>query len=107
MENVLLINGKYFCLYATAALLISSAPMHESTLLPSRNHLTAKGQTLKKKYSWEQLPSNPYYDYTGMYSEDIQNYIVVQNFASSLLENIQDLDPAIAKKVNETFWNLI
>lgn len=105
MENILLMNGKYF-LSATAALLISTAPLNESSLLPSKNYSIEEGGTLKK-YPWEQLADNPYYDYTGKHSEDIHNLIVIHNFASTLLENIQDLDPEIAKQVSKNFWNLI
>ena len=106
MQNDLLINGKYFVLSATAALLISSAPVSERTLMPSRNCAIDHGETLKK-YPWEQLAANPYYDFTGIHSEDIQHLMAVEKFASALLEKMQDLDPAIANKINENFWNLI
>jgi hypothetical protein len=42
-----------------------------------------------------------------MHSEDIQNLMTIEKFASTLLENMQDLDPVIANKVNENFWNLV
>lgn len=106
MENDLLISGKYFILSATAALLMSSAPVSDRTLMPSNNCAIDHVETVKK-YPWEQLTANPYYDFTGTHSEDIQNMITVEKFASTLLENMQDLDPLIANKVNEEFWNLI
>lgn len=91
---------------ATAALLIY-APVFEPTLLPSKNYLPEQ-KSDAREISWNPWPQNPYYDNAKNYSsEDLKNLMIIQEFASTLVANLQELDPEISRKVNEDFWNLV
>lgn len=83
------------------------APSFAPTLLPSRNYLSEQKSELRGNL-WDPWPQNPYYDNAEKHSsEDMQNLMIIQQFASTLIANLQDLDPEISKKVNEDFWNLV
>jgi hypothetical protein len=104
MKDSLLANIKYV-IPATTALLISIAPLNEQTILHGQDYSTPP-KVASQDHCWDELSRNltiPYFTY----SKDIQQLEIIQNFAKNLIENMEELDPAIAEKVNENFWDLI
>ena len=105
MKDNLVINLSYF-LPATAAIIFSVTPIDKTLSLRDKDIVYTQEQ-VQPGYSWEGLPKNPYYSYENGYSKDMSRLIIVERFARRLVENIIDLDPIIAQKVNDNFWDLL
>ncbi len=84
----------------TAAVL--SLGLGESDIIPSKMYRTGK-PVFESKYSWEIEGS-----YFGSeYKEIFDKYEIIHGFATKIIENSVDLDPAIVEFVSKNFWNLI
>jgi hypothetical protein len=84
----------------TAAVL--SLGLGETDIIPSKIYRTAK-PVFEPKYSWEIQAV-----YFGSeYKEIFDKYQIIHGFATDIIENSMDLDPAIVEFVSKNFWNLI
>ena len=84
----------------TAAVL--SLGLGESDIIPSKMYTTGK-PVFESKYSWEIEVA-----YFGSeYEEIFDKYEIIHGFATKIIENSVDLDPAIVEFVSQNFWNLI
>lgn len=56
-------------------------------------------------------PNEIQYDYYRIIDRDetvrLEQIDIINKFASSILDNIKDLDPEFSKTVDENFWDLI
>lgn len=86
----------------------SSATMHldhereEDTLIPKNNYdLTNK---LNLYYQWEEdLTKDLFTEIT----DDYEKILIIQSFATKLLENLVDLNPKYKRLVSKHFWDLV
>jgi len=86
---------------ATASISITFEQEEEHTLLPRDAHDLPK--KLQLFYSWEE-------DLFRNLFEEIELYYrlqIIQEFATKLIENTEDINPKYAKLVNKHFWDLI
>jgi hypothetical protein len=81
---------------------VLSLGLGESDIVPSKMYTTGK-PVFESKYSWESQGG-----YFGSeYREIFDKYEIIHGFASKIIENSLDLDPAIVEFVTKNFWNLI
>lgn len=86
---------------ATVSVVNTSQQEGEQTLLPSENHDLPEELQLFR--SWEE-------DFTKNLFEEIELYSklqIIQEFATKLIENTENINPKYAKLVNKHFWDLI
>ncbi len=60
-----------------------------------------------KKYSAENIMSNPYYSLITSDSDIYKELNIIHQFASKIIENSENLEPSIVELVNKNFWNLV
>lgn len=77
----------------------------DQPLIPSRNYELV--QPYSNAYSWEKEFSNPYYEISESEKEIRQKAEMIYHFASKLINKSHDLDPAFAKSINDSFWDLV
>lgn len=98
MDITLFEKSKYYvATVTTAAAMFSFALSCDVTFSPIS----------VKKYSTENIMSNPYYSLTTTDSETLKELNIVHKFASEIIDNSEDLDPSIVELVYNNFWNLI
>lgn len=107
MKNSLLTNIKFCILPATAAIMIYVSPILDDSTPPPVKSLPVRQLQSLHGYSWEKYPFSQNFCYDIGHAIEQQHFIIIQNFARRLIENMKDLDPIIAEKFNENFWNLI
>jgi len=86
---------------ATVTIGIVSQQEEEQTLLPSENHDLP--EDLQLFHSWEEDSIRNLFEEVELYSK-LQ---IIQEFATKLIENTEDINPKYAKLVNKHFWDLI
>ena len=84
----------------TAAVI--SLGLGDSNILPSKIY-TGVRPVFESRYSWESQGG----DFGAEYREILDKYEIIHGFASKIVENSVDLDPAIVEFVSKSFWNLI
>lgn len=55
---------------------------------------------------WEDLLSNPYYSVKLREHEIIEHLDILHRFSSRLLDKSREIEPEIARIINENFWDL-
>ena len=84
------------------AVAVLSLGLSESDIIPSRMYKTEK-PVFEPKYSWESVSC----DFGSEYKDILEKYEIIHEFATKIIENSVDLDPAIVEFVSKNFWNLI
>jgi hypothetical protein len=69
--------------------------------IPSNNYTLSTSSELSKL-----LPNENRYEFADSSSEDAERLSILRDFADKLLGNTKDMDPEIAKIVNDNFWDL-
>ena len=58
-----------------------------------------------------QAPEGMSFDYYQIINEEqskeVEQFKIIQSFASNLIENIKDLDPEFSRTVDKHFWDLV
>lgn len=86
---------------STASEAIVSLYEKEQTLLPSKNYDLSMELCLF--HPWEEDFIKNLFEEAELYSK----FQIIQEFATKLIENTEDLNPKYAKLVNKHFWDLI
>lgn len=89
----------------TATLILSSLLAAEETLLPQQRH--SLPGVYSCGYRWEEQLVNPYYLTAKESKEMLEKAGIISEFASRLIQNSVELDPAFARVVSNRFWDLI
>ncbi len=89
---------------STAVASTRYAPL-EKVLTPIQNHLFCTKYF--EKYSSENIIEISHYSSSISNYTDEEKLEIIQEFASKLLENSENLDPLIVEALNEGFWDLI
>lgn len=81
------------------------------TLIACAGTPTMPSLDIKDLNEFLNVPSGATYDYYQVqdieHTDTLSKIEVVHRFASTILENIEDLEPEFSKTVDENFWDLI
>lgn len=99
------LNRNFLDLPTASTIALDSFLAAEQPLIPSKNYELAPRYSIA--YPWEQEFSNPYYEILGPERKILHKAETICQFASKLINESQDLDPAFAKSINDSFWDLV
>lgn len=85
----------------TISIVVASQQEEEQTLLPRKIHELT--QELHLFHSWEEDLIKNLFEEAELYSK----FRIIQEFATKLIKNTEDINPKYAKLANKHFWDLI
>ena len=82
-----------------------------AVLCYSHAGMETAGTNMDYHFQHAKAPEGMNFDYYQLINEEqareVEQFTIIQSFASNLLENIKDLDPEFSRTVDKHFWDLV